>query len=156
LVILAGPGGFGATRLELELGPMPNRHPGVGGVWLVELAPRSDVAAAVAHTLGISSRAGAALTDALRGSVADRDMLPVLDSCEQGLDAWAELAAFLRRAVAEAPHTVLDLDGEAEAAEEPFAPEAMGRAIPSRRRSLGEGLRIAAQDERSVMAARPR
>jgi hypothetical protein len=73
----------------------------------------------------------------------------------QVFDACAELAAFLRRAIAEAPHTVLDLAGEAGAAQEPFAPEAMGRAVPSRRRGLGEGLRLAAQDERSAMAARP-
>ena len=65
----------------------------------------------------------------------------------QVFDACAELAAFLRRAIAEAPHTVLDLAGEAGAAQEPFAPEAMGRAVPSRRRSLGDGLRLAAQDE---------
>jgi predicted ATPase len=71
LVILAGPGGVVTMRLELELGPVPKWLASVGGVWLVELAPRSDVAAAVADTLGISSRAGAALTDALRGSVAD-------------------------------------------------------------------------------------
>ena len=46
-------------------------------------------------------------------------------------------AAFLRRAMAEAPRTVLDLAGEARAAEEPFAPEVMGRVIPSPRRTLG-------------------
>jgi hypothetical protein len=46
-------------------------------------------------------------------------------------------AAFLRRAMAEAPETGLDLASEARAAEEPFAPEVMGRVIPSRRRTLG-------------------
>ena len=85
LVILPGPGGVVRIRLELELGPVPKWLAGVGGVWLVELAPSSDVVAAVAHTLGISSRAGAALTDALRGSVADRDMLPVQDNCGRSL-----------------------------------------------------------------------
>jgi hypothetical protein len=40
-------------------------------------------------------------------------MLLVLDNCEQVLDACAELAAFLRRAIAEAPHTVLDVASEA-------------------------------------------
>jgi hypothetical protein len=46
-------------------------------------------------------------------------------------------AAFLRRAIAEAPETGLDLPSEARAAEEPFAPEVMGRVIRSRRRTLG-------------------
>jgi hypothetical protein len=46
-------------------------------------------------------------------------------------------AAFLRRAMAEAPETGLDLASEAGAAEEPFAPEVMGRVIRSRRRTLG-------------------
>jgi hypothetical protein len=64
-------------------------------------------------------------------------------------------AAFLRRAMAEAPHTVLDLAGEAGAAEEPSAPEVMGRVIPSPSVPW-ERLRIAAQDERSAMVARPR
>jgi hypothetical protein len=87
-------------------------------------------------------------------------MLLVLDNGEQVLDACAELAALPRRAMAKAPHTVLDLASEAgvpeELAEELFAPKAMGRAIPSGRRSPGEGLRVGAQDERSAMAARPR
>lgn len=64
-------------------------------------------------------------------------------------------AAFLRRAIADAPDTVLDLAGEARAAEEPFAPEVMGRVI-TLEGVPWEGLRIAAQDERSAMAARPR
>ena len=46
-------------------------------------------------------------------------------------------AAFPRRAMAEASHTGLDLAGEARAAEEPFAPEVLGRVIPYRRGTLG-------------------
>jgi hypothetical protein len=48
-------------------------------------------------------------------------------------------AAFLRRAMAEAPHTVLDLAGEARAAEEPFAPEVMGPRDPVSQAYPGRG-----------------
>lgn len=139
-MILAAAGGVGTIRLELELGPVPKRLAAIDGMWLVELAPHSDVTAKVTRTLGIAGVAGAALTDAVRGSLVSRDMLLMLDNCEQVLDACAELAAFLRRAMAEAPHAVLDLASEAGAAEELSAPEAMRRAVPSGRRSLGEGL----------------
>jgi len=59
VVILAGPGGVGTIRLELEFGPRQDGSPGVGDVCLVELAPRRT-SRPPWRTLRISSMAGAA------------------------------------------------------------------------------------------------
>src|SRR5215218_5105368 len=93
LVILAGPGGVGTIRLELELGPAPKRLAGVGDVWLWSSlrAGRRDHRGEYAPRL---QHGGCGLTDVLRGSVADRDMLLVWTTASRSLDACAEPCGF--------------------------------------------------------------
>ena len=133
LVILAGPGGVGTIRLEWELGPAPKRLAGVGDVWLVELSPRST--SRPAWRVGSASPARRVRLDRCASRIG------TCSSCGQLRAGLGCLCRTLRPScgeqMAEAPHTVLDVAGEARAAEEPFAPEVMGRVIPSRRRTLG-------------------
>ncbi len=96
LVTITGAGGAGKTRLGIELA---RRQIGrrADGVWLVDLtaAADPDPAAEVARTLAVGGRSGASPTDSLRGYLADRDVLLVLDNCEHVIDACAELTASL-------------------------------------------------------------
>ncbi|GIH19856.1 SARP family transcriptional regulator [Rugosimonospora africana] len=94
LVTLIGPGGVGKTRLAIAVA---GQTPTPGGVWLVELAAAAkpaDVVHAVVAALdlretGVRHQAPAArLAEALGG----RDVLLVLDNCEQVVDAVARLA----------------------------------------------------------------
>ncbi|MFC4127015.1 BTAD domain-containing putative transcriptional regulator [Nocardia rhizosphaerae] len=99
LVSLIGPGGVGKTRLATATAAgLTDRYR--HGVWLVELAPLAAattdvdrVADAVAQVIGVRPGAGAAA--ALADTLAEQDMLLVLDNCEHVIDAVAELAELL-------------------------------------------------------------
>lgn len=103
LVTLTGPGGAGKTTLALEVArrrPVPS-----GGTWLVELAALSDdtaVLETVADVVGVATGAfGGARIDAagLADTLADRQLLLVLDNCEHVVETVAELVeALLARA----------------------------------------------------------
>ncbi|HEY2079099.1 MAG TPA: LuxR C-terminal-related transcriptional regulator [Streptosporangiaceae bacterium] len=97
LVTLTGPGGAGKTRLA---GEVARRVAGrfADGVWLAELAAVGDpaqVAAAVAAALGIRELPSVAAADALAYVLARRQLLLVLDNCEQVIGAAAELCGRL-------------------------------------------------------------
>lgn len=105
LITLVGTGGAGKTRLANEA---VTRMPSIGpdGVWMVELAPVTDpddVASTVLGSIGaldlqILERPIATHRDALSRLVetlADRDIVLILDNCEHVLDAAAKLAEFL-------------------------------------------------------------
>jgi predicted ATPase/DNA-binding SARP family transcriptional activator len=105
LITLVGTGGAGKTRLASEA--MAKMH-GLGpdGVWMVQLAPVTDpedVASSVLGSIGpldlqILERPIASHRDALSRLVetlADHDVVLVLDNCEHVLDAAAKLAEFL-------------------------------------------------------------
>jgi predicted ATPase/DNA-binding winged helix-turn-helix (wHTH) protein len=94
LVTLTGVGGVGKTRLALHVA----RRAGANypdGVWLVELAPVTDAAAAghtLAGVLGVAPQSGKSVAQNLVQSLAGRRLLLVLDNCEHLIDATALLA----------------------------------------------------------------
>ena len=97
LVTVTGPGGAGKTRLA---GEVAQRVAGrfADGVWLAELAAVQDpaqVPAAVAAALGIRDLPSVAAADALARALARRQLLLVLDNCEQVIGAAAELCGRL-------------------------------------------------------------
>src|SRR5580693_9829316 len=97
LVTVTGPGGAGKTRLAGEVaGRVASRF--ADGVWLAELAAVQDpaqVTAAVAAALGIRDLPAVAPADALAGALSRRQLLLVLDNCEQVIGAAAELCGRL-------------------------------------------------------------
>jgi predicted ATPase/DNA-binding CsgD family transcriptional regulator len=97
LVTVTGPGGAGKTRLAGEVArQVAGRF--ADGVWLAELAAVGDpaqVAAAVAAALGIRELPAVAAADALASALARRQLLLVLDNCEQVIGAAAELCGRL-------------------------------------------------------------
>jgi predicted ATPase/DNA-binding CsgD family transcriptional regulator len=97
LVTVTRPGGAGKTRLA---GEVARRVAGrfAEGVWLAELAAVQDpaqVATAVAAALGIRDLPVVAAADALADALARRQLLLVLDNCEQVIGAAAELCGRL-------------------------------------------------------------
>jgi predicted ATPase len=97
LVTLTRPGGAGKTRLA---GQVARRVAGrfADGVWLAELAGVRDpaqVPAAVAAALGIHDLPAVAAADALARALARRQLLLVLDNCEQVIGAAAEVCGRL-------------------------------------------------------------
>jgi predicted ATPase/DNA-binding CsgD family transcriptional regulator len=97
LVTLTGPGGAGKTRLAGEVAKqVVGRF--ADGVWLAELAAVRDpaqVSAAVAAALGIHDLPVVAAADALAHALARRQLLLVLDNCEQVIGAAAEVCGRL-------------------------------------------------------------
>jgi len=93
LVTLVGPGGVGKTRLALEVANAA-ASAFKDGAWLVELASVSDgtaTAGAVATALGIKIGESAAPFETLARQLARRNLLIVLDNCEQIVAACAAL-----------------------------------------------------------------
>src|SRR6202167_2130007 len=97
LVTVTGPGGAGETRLAGEVArQVAGRF--ADGVWLAELAAVQDpaqVTAVVAAALGIRDLPAVAAADALADALARRQLLLVLDNCEQVIGAVAELCGRL-------------------------------------------------------------
>jgi non-specific serine/threonine protein kinase len=97
LVTVTGPGGVGKTRLASRVARVvAGRF--ADGAWLAELAPVSDpaqVAAVVAAALAVREQPGVPAAEALAQVLARRQLLLVLDNCEQVIGAAAELCAGL-------------------------------------------------------------
>jgi non-specific serine/threonine protein kinase len=95
LVSVIGPGGVGKSRLALRVASQLERSLR-DGCWLVELAPVDDpslLAELVAASLRIPESSGRDSASALAAFVADRELLLVLDNCEQITAACASLLA---------------------------------------------------------------
>jgi non-specific serine/threonine protein kinase len=141
LVTLTGPGGVGKTRLALALARRQISRR-ADGVWLVDLASgpaTPDVAAETARILDVRSARGTTPTDALRRYLADRDLLLVLDNCEQVVEASAELAAALLTScrdvrIMATSRELLGVDGETVWRLEPLRPEDAHRLFVERAR----------------------
>jgi predicted ATPase/DNA-binding SARP family transcriptional activator len=99
LVTLTGPGGVGKTRLALELGERaaPMHHDGVRFCDLSVLDRPEDVVRAVAASLGVEERAGAALLDQVVEHLRGHDLLLTVDNCEHLLDAAATVVEDIMR-----------------------------------------------------------
>lgn len=100
LVTLLGMGGIGKSRLSTQLAAdVLDDFP--DGVWFVELAALTDASSvpqAVASVLGVKEEAGRPVIDALTRYVRDRQLLIILDNCEQVVLGCADLAKRLLQA----------------------------------------------------------
>jgi non-specific serine/threonine protein kinase len=97
LVTLRGAGGVGKTRLALQAAGRV-RESFRDGCWLVELSALRDpglLPRAVAGALGLPDGSSGDSLSALAASVADGELLIVLDTCEHLLTACADLATAL-------------------------------------------------------------
>jgi predicted ATPase/class 3 adenylate cyclase/DNA-binding CsgD family transcriptional regulator len=97
LITLTGAGGVGKTRLALAVAAeQVESRP--GGVWFVDLAAVTDVAAiarAALTAVGASELPGAPLSRQLAIELGDAGSLLVLDNCEHVVGECAELVATL-------------------------------------------------------------
>src|SRR6266487_1875070 len=99
VVTLTGPGGVGKTRLALQAAGQVAPRFG-DGAWLAELAPVHDPAGvddAVAAVFSLTARAGQSTLEALVEFLRSKQLLLVLDNCEQVLAGAAALAGVLQR-----------------------------------------------------------
>lgn len=103
MVTLTGVGGVGKTRLALRVAAQLRRSCRDGG-WLVELAEVHDddlVVHTVAQTLGIQDWSARGVEHVLADYVRDKEILVVLDNCEQVLDGCVKACAVLLDAAPE-------------------------------------------------------
>jgi predicted ATPase/DNA-binding CsgD family transcriptional regulator len=97
LVTLRGAGGVGKTRLALRVA-REIRDTFDDGSWLVELSALRDyelLPGAVAAALGLPDEAAGDPLEALAGSLAERELLLVLDTCEHLVEGCGSLARTL-------------------------------------------------------------
>jgi predicted ATPase/DNA-binding XRE family transcriptional regulator len=97
LITITGPGGVGKTRLALALATAGSAM-FADGVCSVQLAPVRDPAlalAAIAQALDVPQNDARPLDELVRGALARRHLLLLLDNCEHLLPALANLVAEL-------------------------------------------------------------
>ncbi|HEX5991335.1 MAG TPA: helix-turn-helix domain-containing protein [Thermomicrobiales bacterium] len=97
LLTLTGPGGVGKTRLAIAVASeMQGTFP--DGIVFVDLSPLTDpdlVVPAVAAALGVRESPGLPLLNTLVAYIASKQLLLLLDNCEQLLAAAPDLTALL-------------------------------------------------------------
>ncbi|MGW2663752.1 protein kinase domain-containing protein [Nocardia tengchongensis] len=97
LVTLTGVGGVGKSRLALRVAHKL-QHEYAGGVWFVELVELRDpslVVDVVGASFGVRPQAGRPILQVLMEFLSDREVLLVIDNCEQVIDAVATLVESL-------------------------------------------------------------
>jgi predicted ATPase/class 3 adenylate cyclase len=100
LLTLTGAGGFGKTRLSVQVAA-DLLDAFADGVWLVELAPLTDptlVPQTVASVLGVREEPMRSLLAILTSYLRTKNLLLILDNCEHLIEACARLADVLLRA----------------------------------------------------------
>ena len=127
LLTLTGPAGVGKTRLALECARSAAAD-FADGIAFVDLTPIRDpelVLPTIADRLGVHDAGHRPVADRLRVQLAERQLLLVLDNCEQVLDAAPDLAALLTTAprlyMLATSRTRLALTAEQELVVEPLA-----------------------------------
>ena len=127
LLTLTGPAGVGKTRLALECARRAAAD-FADGIAFVDLTPIRDpelVLSTIADRLGVRGAGHRPVADRLRAYLAERQLLLVLDNCEQVLDAAPDLAALLAAAprlrILATSRTRLALTAEQEVVCEPLA-----------------------------------
>jgi predicted ATPase/class 3 adenylate cyclase len=126
LVTLTGPGGTGKTRLALQIAA-ELLDTFADGVWFINLAPISDpdlVFSAIGQTLGLKEAGGQPIRDLVNDYLREKQMLLLLDNCEQVLAAAPLIAELLavapRLKVLATSRAMLHLRGEQEVAVPPL------------------------------------
>jgi predicted ATPase/Tfp pilus assembly protein PilF/DNA-binding XRE family transcriptional regulator len=127
LLTLTGPGGVGKTRLALQIAAgLEDLCP--DGAAFVGLAPIRDpslVAATIAQALGIKESANQSLEETIVAALAGRQLLLLLDNCEQVLAAAPLVVALLEACptlrVLATSRAALHVRGEQEFAVPPLA-----------------------------------
>ncbi|MFG2039489.1 BTAD domain-containing putative transcriptional regulator [Dactylosporangium sp. NPDC048998] len=162
LVTLVGPGGAGKTRLAVEAAGRDGREVSFADLTRVEdgdLVPHA-VAGALGLREGGSVVPRAPAADPVRslaGALAGREVLLVLDNCEQALDATAGLVRALLGqcpdlAVLATSREPLGLTGEVLVPVGPLAPEPAARLFAERAAAVRAG--FAVDDELAAAVAR--
>jgi len=97
LVTLTGPGGVGKTRLAIAVAAAfrADRPDAVAFVPLAALRDPALVLPAIAAALGVETGGGAPLLDRIPAALSARNVLLVLDNCEQVIEATPVVAALL-------------------------------------------------------------
>jgi predicted ATPase/transcriptional regulator with XRE-family HTH domain len=120
LLTLTGPGGVGKTRLAIQAAT-ELRDEFADGAWFVNLAPIDDpalVADTIAQALAVREHAGVPLSASLASHLHARELLLLLDNCEQVLAAAPLVAELLAAApglmVLATSRAALRLSGEHE------------------------------------------
>ena len=133
LLSLTGPGGVGKSRLAIEVGNSLKESFADGAhlVMLETLKRAEEVPNEIAASLGLGEMIGSAEpTDLLLRSLADREVLLILDNFEQVLDAGPFISELLTHCpkvkVLATSRTVLRLRGEQEYPLTPLAVPARG------------------------------
>jgi len=97
LVTIVGAGGFGKTRLSLEVGQQLQRSYR-GGTWFVDLGrlpARRTVVDHTASVLRLTRETGAWTAQELTARLSEREMLIIFDNCEHVVEEVAELVQIL-------------------------------------------------------------
>jgi predicted ATPase len=119
LVTLTGVGGVGKTRLSVEVASQAvGEYP--DGCWFCDLGPARDgdtLLRIIAASVGAAVRPGVSLEASITEHCRARQMLVVLDNCEQVLDPAAQIAATLLREcpgvrILATSRQALDVEGE--------------------------------------------
>jgi predicted ATPase/class 3 adenylate cyclase len=131
LITLDGPGGIGKTSLAIEVGrEIADRF--ADGAWLVpmaDVAAPAEVAATIAHGIGLHDGPERPASAALLPYLADRSMLLILDNFEHLVDGAAQVSAIVQASpgsvVLVTSRAPLHVAGEHEIQVQPLTDEAV-------------------------------